>query len=288
MKKLSVLLGSVASLMVVSIVSSVFADPVDEELEIDGVQIPTVAPAPKEPPGHPFDKVTSGWLYREAETRALEEDSFENPGMLSVERGEELWKKAEGAAGKSCSSCHGEAAESMKGVGAKYPKWNTKAGKPYNLELQINSCRTEQMQAEPFAFDDDKQKDLTAFIKHQSLGAPVAIDLAQGEMMSWWDKGKERYYQRTGQLNLSCASCHEANAGKYIRADHLSQGQTNGFPTYRLTTGGMVSLHNRFRGCVRDTRAEQPKAFSDELMALEVYTAWRGTGLSVETPAVRQ
>ncbi len=35
---------------------------------------------------------------------------------------------------------------------------------------------------------------------------------------------------------------------------------------------------NRFRGCVRDTRAEIPKAFSDELMALEVYVTWRGTG----------
>ncbi|MEP3258469.1 MAG: sulfur oxidation c-type cytochrome SoxA, partial [Roseibium sp.] len=42
------------------------------------------------------------------------------------------------------------------------------------------------------------------------------------------------------------------------------------------------------RGCIRDTRAEFPAAFSDELMALEVYVTWRGTGLSVETPAVRQ
>lgn len=40
------------------------------------------------------------------------------------------------------------------------------------------------MQAEPYTFDDDKQKDLTAFIKHQSLGEPVTLDLAQGEMMS--------------------------------------------------------------------------------------------------------
>ena len=51
---------------------------------------------------------------------------------------------------------------------------------------------------------------------------------------------------------------------------------------------GMTSLHNRFRGCIRDTRAEMAKAFSDELMALEVYVTWRGTGLSIETPAVRQ
>jgi sulfur-oxidizing protein SoxA len=107
-------------------------------------------------------------------------------------------------------------------------------------------------------------------------------------MKGWWEKGKTLYYKRTGQLNLACASCHEQNAGKFIRADHLSQGNVNGFPTYRLKNADMVSLHNRFRGCIRDTRAEYPKAFSDELMALEVYVTWRGTGLSVETPAVRQ
>jgi sulfur-oxidizing protein SoxA len=107
-------------------------------------------------------------------------------------------------------------------------------------------------------------------------------------MQSWWEKGKEMYYTRTGQLNLSCATCHEDHNGQFIRADHLSQGQINGFPTYRLKQGALVSVHNRFRGCIRDTRAEMPAAFSDELMALEVYVTWRGTGLSVETPAVRQ
>ena len=76
--------------------------------------------------------------------------------------------------------------------------------------------------------------------------------------------------------------------GKMIRADHLSQGQINGFPTYRLKQGALVSVHNRFRGCIRDTRAEYPAAFSDELMALELYVSWRATGLSVETPAIRQ
>lgn len=67
-----------------------------------------------------------------------------------------------------------------------------------------------------------------------------------------------------------------------------SQADANGCPTYRLNTAGLVLLHNRFRGCILDTRAEFPAAFSDELMALEVYVTWRGTGLSVKTPAVRQ
>lgn len=259
--------------------------PVDDQLVIDGREMITRTMAPA---GHPLPEVLSGWLFREAETRATEADSFSNPGMLAVERGEELWNTVDGSAGKSCTSCHGNAADSMKTVGANYPKWDAAAAKPVNVELQINKCRVAQMGAEAYGFDAPDQLALTAYVKHQALGTPMHLDLAAGDMQSWWDKGKAVYYTRMGQLNLACASCHEASTGKYIRADHLSQGQVNGFPTYRFNTGGMVSLHNRFRGCIRDTRAEMPKAFSDELLALEVYVTWRGTGLSVETPAVRQ
>ena len=286
MERLKLLKGTVACVVLTGLaIGAAMADPVDDTLEIDGVPMITKAPAPE---GHPFEEVLSGWLFREAETRATEEDSFANPGMFAVERGAEIWGTVEGSMGKSCASCHNDAAESMKGVGASYPKWDAKSKRPVNVELQIDKCRVENMGAEPYKFDDADQLALTTYIKHQSLGTPVKIDLAEGDMQTWWDKGKEVYYTRTGQLNFACASCHEGAMGKYIRADHLSQGQVNGFPTYRFNTAGMVSLHNRFRGCIRDTRAEMPKAFSDELMALEVYVTWRGTGLSVETPSVRQ
>ncbi|WP_422024583.1 sulfur oxidation c-type cytochrome SoxA [Roseibium sp.] len=260
--------------------------PSDDKLVIDDeIEITTRTTAPE---GHPLDEVISGWHYRTEETRALEADSFQNPGMLYVERGEEIWNTVDGAAGKSCASCHGDDGEFLKGLGANYPKWDEANNRPINIELQINACREANMEAQPYKFDAADQKALTTYIKHQSLGMPVEVDLTQGEMKSWWDKGEELYYTRTGQLNLSCATCHEDYNGNYIRADHLSQGNVNGFPTYRLKQSSMVSLHNRFRGCIRDTRAEFPAAFSDDLMALEVYVTWRGSGLSVETPAVRQ
>jgi L-cysteine S-thiosulfotransferase len=261
------------------------ADPVNDDLVIDGKKMVTRA---KPPAGHPLKEVRSGWLYRTKETRDLERDSFQNPGMLYVARGKEIWNTVEGTAKKSCASCHQDAAKSMKGVGASYPKWDATAKRPINIELQINKCRVGKMGAKPYKFDTADQRALTTYIKYQSLGMPVHLDLSKGDMQKWWEKGKDEYYTRTGQLNLSCASCHELNNGKYIRADHLSQGNVNGFPTYRLKQAHMISLHNRFRGCIRDTRAEIPKPFSDELMALEVYVTWRGTGLSVETPAVRQ
>jgi len=276
-----------ASALCIAIPYAVMANgPVDEALIIDGeVELTTRAPAVE---GMPFDEVISGWHYRTDETRALQMDSFENPGMLAVEEGAEIWHTVEGTEGKSCASCHDDAAVSMKAVGATYPKWDEATSKPMNVELKINHCRTENMGAEAYEFDKAGQKPLTAYIKHQALGTPLQSSLDEGEMQQWWERGEELYYARTGQLNMSCATCHEKYNGKFIRADHLSQGNVNGFPTYRLKQSSLVSLHNRFRGCIRDTRAEFPEAFSDDLMALEVYVTWRGTGLAVETPAVRQ
>lgn len=273
-----------AAMILMGLSAVAYSDPVDDQLVIDGKDMITRAPAAE---GLPFDTVYSGWLFREPETRALEADSFANTGMLFVERGQDVWNTVDGTMGKSCASCHDDAAVTMKDIAAHYPKWDADAKRPVNIELQIDKCRIENMGAEAYKFDAADQRALTTFIKYQSLGTPVSLDLKQGDMQSWWDKGKDGYYTRTGQLNLSCASCHEAGMGKHIRADHLSQGQVNGFPTYRLQQADVISLHSRFRGCIRDTRAEMPKAFSDELMALEVYVTWRGTGLSVETPAVR-
>ena len=141
---------------------SAFAAPADDKLVIDEeLEMITRAAAPE---GHPLKEVISGWHYRTPETRALETDTFQNPGLLGVEQGEVLWNTVEGSAGKSCASCHGDAAESMKSVGATYPKWHAKSGKPINVELQINMCRVDNMGAEPYKFDKGGQKPLTAYI----------------------------------------------------------------------------------------------------------------------------
>jgi len=249
----------------------------------DGVVFTVKAEPPE---GHPLTEVLSGFEFRKEETQAIQLDDFQNPGFLWVERGEAIWNTVEGEAGKSCASCHGDAEESMKGVGASMPKWNEALGKPVNLEMQIDLCRTEEMGAPAYKFDDDAQKAIVTYVRSQSRGMPIDIQ-TDGPMEAWWERGKEIYYTRSGQLDMACANCHEDNYGNHIRADFLSQGQSNGFPTYRMKSQGVVSLHNRFKGCMRDVRAEPYKPMSDEFLALEVYVAWRGTGLTVETPAVR-
>jgi L-cysteine S-thiosulfotransferase len=155
-----------------------------------------------------------------------------------------------------------------------------------NLEQRINLCRSGALKAEPWSFGSPELTAMTTYLRNQSRGMPVAVKV-DGPMSPWFDRGKALYYQRVGQLDMACASCHEKNYGKYLRADYVSQGQTNGFPVYRLATQRLVPLHERFEGCMNDVRAAPYKPLSDEFLALETYVAWRGMGLPVETPAVR-
>lgn len=258
----------------------------DAELVINGdIEIVTKTAAPAHL-SDVMDEVMSGWRFRSDETQAMQADDFDNPAMVLVEKAMDSWSKVEGSAGKSCESCHGDVAESMVGVRAVYPKWNADAGEVRTLAMQINDCRVNQMGAEAFKYTGAEMANMEALITVQSRGMPVNVAI-DGPVAATWEKGKELYYTRTGQLDLSCASCHEENYGNMIRADHLSQGQINGFPAYRLKNTKLNTVHDRFKGCVRDTRAETFKPGGEEFIALELYVASRGNGLSVEGPSVR-
>lgn len=233
-----------------------------------------------------LDEITSGWVYRSDETQELQMDDFDNPGMIFVDQALETWDTVEGSEGKSCASCHEDVETSMKGVRAVYPKWNETAGEVRTLAQQVNDCRENQMGAEKWKYTGGKMTAMEALISVQSRGMPVNVAI-DGPAAETWERGKEMYYTRTGQLELSCANCHEDNYGNMIRADHLSQGQINGFPVYRLKNTKLNNAHARFKGCVRDTRAETYNPGSDEFVALELYVASRGNGLSVEAPSVR-
>ncbi|ABG31147.1 sulfur oxidation c-type cytochrome SoxA [Roseobacter denitrificans] len=262
-----------------------FAEPVDDQLVVnEDISIVTRTAAPAHV-SDALDEVMSGWLFRGTETRAMQADDFDNPGMIFVEQALEVWETAEGTEGKSCAACHNDI-DSMAGVKATYPKWNEAAGEVRTLQMQVNDCRTNRMGAEAWKYDSGDAINMEAALASVSRGMPVNVAI-DGPAQSAWELGKELYYTRTGQLELSCSNCHEDNYGMMIRADHLSQGQINGFPVYRLKNTKLNGVHSRFKGCVRDTRAETYSPGSAEFVALELYVASRGNGLSVEGPSVR-
>lgn len=242
--------------------------------------------------------VWSGYKTATPETQAMQDDDFSNPGMPIVDAAVDLWNKPDGEANVACSDCHGSVDDvtggsmgiPMKGVKAKYPVYDAVDKKPINVELRINRCRETKQKAKPFKYESDAMQGMTGLIAMQSRGMPVSTtaDNPSDELHAAWKAGEAFYYQRRGQLDLACLHCHEDNAENVIRAETLSQGQSNGFPTYRLKWQKLGSLHRRFRGCNNNIRAE-PYAFgSDEYLNLETYLAWRGRGLPVEGPSVRK
>ena len=275
--------GTYIAAIAALIAGPAIADPDSDNLIVNGeteMVTETAAPAHMEY----IDTIYSGWRFRTDETQALQLDDFDNPAMIFVDQAMDLFNTVDGSEGKSCASCH-ESVEEFAGLHATMPK--VIDGKLVVMEDLINNHRAEVMGAEPWKWSGNEMQAMVALIGLQSRGMPMNVTI-DGDAAPYWEQGKEMYYTRYGQLELSCANCHEDSWGRMIRADHLSQGQINGFPTYRLKQAKLISRHNRFRGCIRDTRAETFAEGSDEFRALELYVASRSNGLSIETPAVRQ
>lgn len=228
-----------------------------------------------------------GSHFQSAETRALAADEARNPGLLWVETGAKLWSSTpDGGNGKACASCHGDATQSMEGVAARHPRVETN-GRLVNLEGRINLCRSEQQGATPLAYESNELLGLTAFVTYQSRGMPKAVSIS-GAARPFFEQGKSFFETRQGQLDLACTQCHDGLTGRRLRGDTISQGQTSGWPAYRLEWQSMGSLHRRLRACSLGVRAELLPAGGPEYTALELYLAWRGEGLALESPGVRR
>lgn len=233
----------------------------------------------------PLSALRSGITFAGSDVRALQADDDANPGMLWVQRGGELWIAP--APGGSCASCHRDAAASMHGVAARYPAFDPASGDVQDLEARINRCRTGRQRAAAWPRETEDLLALTTYIAYQSRGVPlnVAID---GPARASFDRGRELYFKRHGQMNLACAQCHDQNWGGRLLAETISQGHGTAFPAYRLEWQRVGSLERRIRACYFGVRAEMPAPGARELTDLELYLGWRAQGLPIEAPGVRR
>jgi sulfur-oxidizing protein SoxA len=99
--------------------------------------------------------------------------------------------------------------------------------------------------------------------------------------------GQSIYTTRLGQLDLSCAQCHDDHAGRRLAGSIIPQGHPTGYPIYRLEWQSIGSLQRRLRGCMVGVRAEPFAYGSPEFIAIEAYLMDRARGMALETPAIR-
>ncbi len=227
----------------------------------------------------------SGFDFMSSATQQMQRDDALNPGMLWVAEGEALWNEA-ATGGKSCADCHGDAATSMRGVAARYPAFDATTNRPVDLQRRINACRETQQRQPALAAESKPLLALAAYIGLQSRGLPVAPpeDL---RLQAARDRGARLFATPIGQLNFSCAHCHDGNWGRRLAGSPIPQAHPTGYPIYRLEWQGMGSLQRRLRNCMTGVRAEPFAYDADELVELELYLNSRAAGMAVETPAVR-
>jgi sulfur-oxidizing protein SoxA len=175
----------------------------------------------------------------------------------------------------------------MKGVATRYPGIDPGTNRLIDLEGRINLCRRRNQRVDPLGHETDDLLALSGFVAHQSRGMPISV-VVDSQNRERFEAGRRLYHARIGQMNLSCAQCHDRNWGKRLGAETLSQGHGNAYPAYRLEWQTLGSLQRRIRACFFGVRAEMPPYDAAELLDLELYLGWRSNGLPLESPGVRR
>lgn len=232
------------------------------------------------------DTRRSGFEFMGPSTQGMQKDDALNPAMLWVKDGEALWSQPAAPSGKACVACHAAASSSMRGVAARYPAFDERLSRPITLGQRINQCRQHHQQVAPLRAESPELLSLETYVAFQSRGLPLAPP-ADERLTSFRRQGEQRFIQRIGQLNLSCAQCHDNNAGGRLGSSLIPQAHPTGYPVYRLEWQALGSLQRRLRGCMSGVRAEPFAYGAQELVELELYLAARARGMAVETPGVR-
>jgi sulfur-oxidizing protein SoxA len=229
----------------------------------------------------------SGYDYIKPASRAMQDDDFENPGMLAVEQGQALFNDLQAGADKACADCHGIDGTKFNPASlARYPVYDEEAAQIVTLQQQISRCHESNNGSQHLPTDHPDLVSLETFVRNRAIGEPVNVQ-TDGAMAELLKAGEELYRTRYGLIDMACYQCHDIYPGQMIRGQKISQGQANGFPAYRLDTGEITTLGQRIQQCLTSMRAEPFAADSEEIRQLELYLMSRSNGLKIETPAVR-
>lgn len=237
-------------------------------------------------PGVPLEEFANGVYAIDPVSRETWEAIEEFPPYEPfVEDGKKMWETSF-ANGKGYADCFGEPS-----VADKYPMWDKEKGMVVTLALAVNEC-LEANGEKPLKYKKGKIASLLAYMNYETRGKLTHVEIPgdDSRAMDAYNKGKQFYYARRGQLNFSCAHCHVYSSGQNIRTDVLSPalGHTTGWPVYRAKWGELGTLHRRFDGCNKQVRAKPFKAQGEEYRDLEYFLTYMSNGIPYNGPSSRK
>ena len=238
-------------------------------------------------PDTPVNDFVNGVYSIDAASREQWEEIEEFPPYeLNIEKGETLFNTPF-ANGKSYADCFDNGGI---GIAHRYPFFDQESGQVITLEGSINACRAVNGEP-PLGWAKGAIADISAYMHYTARGQVINVIVPDNPgAKAAYERGKNHFYAKRGQLNMACADCHVYYSGNKIRADLLSPalGHTSGFPVYRSKWGGLGTLHRRYGGCNKQVRAKPHKAQSDEYKALEYFHTYMSNGLEINGPSARK
>jgi sulfur-oxidizing protein SoxA len=237
-------------------------------------------------PNVPLNDFVNGPYSMDADLRKQWEAKEEFPPYeFALEQGKEMFATPF-KDGKGYADCF---ANQGIGIRQNYPYFDEATGKVITLELALNMCRQANGEA-PYSYVGEEMAALTAYMAHTSRGKPFDIKIPNDpRAFEAYETGKKYFYQRRGQLNFSCASCHVQSPGQRIRTEVLAPalGILAAMPIYRSEWGGMGTISRRFITCNSQVRGV-PLEPQDELYRdVEYFLSYMGNGLPIAGPGAR-
>lgn len=238
-------------------------------------------------PEVPLQEYANGVYAIDAESRAQWEAIEEFPPYEpNIENGKALFETPF-KNGKTYASCFPNGGI---GIRQNYPMFDTAKGTVVTLEYAINECRKANGE-KPLKTEKGDISDISAYMAYTSRGKKLNIVVPDDpRARAAYERGKQHFYAKRGQLNMACADCHITNAGNYVRADRLSPalGHVTHFPVYRSVSGDLHNLHRRYKGCNEQVRAKPFETQSEEYRDLEYFHTYMSNGIEVNGPGSRK
>ena len=217
-----------------------------------------------------------------AQLRRQDEQLAEfSPSGFVLEQGRKLWAESL-PDGKTYASCY---PDDGRGAAVHYPMYSEARHEVVTLPMSLNACR-EQHGAKALPYGKGDIVALEAYLASLSNGTPIDVKVDSEGAVAAFHAGQKFFYQREGQLDLACASCHLGAVGRYLRAQLLSPavGMSPTFPKYRMKWGAVGTLQQRFRGCQKKIRAK-PEAFeSVDYRDLQYFLTYLSNGIKLDVP----
>jgi len=207
------------------------------------------------------------------------------PYEFALDRGKQLFETPF-ANGKSYADCFPN-----KGIGIRenYPYFDQETGEVVTLDLAINRCR-EKNGEKPLPYEVDDMAAIDAYMASTSRGKPFDIKIPDDRRaLAAYENGKKFFYERRGQLNFSCASCHIEAAGKRLRGDILAPalGILASFPIFRTDWGSLGTVDRRFVTCNQQVRSVPFRPEDEAYRDLEYFLSYMSNGVALAGPGAR-